>query len=135
MQMLSRPEDPLSWKMTARTAGELNPGFEQYIVPILADGQVVGGQVVMEDYQDNDISKKGIPKQLILKWVEHFQLPLFSSVPAICQAHAMIYTGEGRVPRATKVWVRLNCLRRIPLQSLMRLPFSILLLTGLTNTV
>lgn len=110
VQMIARPEDPRSWKMTARNAGEPNPGFEQYIVPILADGDVVGGQLVMEDYQDESIRKKGIPEQLMLKWVEHFQLPLFSSVPAIGLEHVMIYTGEGRVPEATKVWKRLETL-------------------------
>lgn len=110
VQMLARPGDPVSWKMTARIEGKPNPGFEQYLVPILADGQVVGGQVVMEDYQDEGIRGKGIPEQLLLKWVEHFQLPLFSSVPAVGQEHAMIYSAEGRVPEATKVWERLELL-------------------------
>ena len=97
--------------MTAREREtDLNPGFEQFIVPILKDGLVVAGQVVMEDYANENIRGKGIPERLLLQWAEYAGLPLFSSVSANAPEHLKIYADEGRVKAATNVWNRLSTL-------------------------
>ncbi|WP_179414834.1 hypothetical protein HDF19_19725 [Mucilaginibacter sp. E4BP6] len=107
---VTHPHDAECWVIVAKANEEnLNWGFHLNVIPIRdSEGKIKAGQVVNEFYSDEAIRKKGIPENLILKWVEHYNLPLFSSVPALIAPDFQIYDAENRVKEATSVWKRLQ---------------------------
>ncbi len=109
---VTHPNDSECWVIVAKANEEKpNWGFHLNIIPIRdSEKKIKAGQVVNEIYSDNGIRKKGIPESLILKWVQYFNIPLFSSVPALIAPNFQIYDAENRVEEATKVWKRLSTL-------------------------
>lgn len=111
---VSHDDIPTAWKLSGRLdESQHNSVFELFIVPILNHAEeMVAAQVVQESYSDDNFMGKGIPEALILKWVEYFNIPLFSSVPVEIYDDIKIYADESRVTKATKVWERLDVLMK-----------------------